>query len=77
MDMYIPEVSARECYNYKEEPEVRHCSTGCCGDKYKEYCCNATMQIVGSVLGRFKQCRNTKNLKHSATDPTWAVVCQI
>lgn len=44
-------VECRECYNYKEEPTVRQCSTGCCGEKYQQYCCNATMQIVGSILG--------------------------
>ena len=47
----ISVVFCRECYNYKQEPKVRNCNHGCCGNKYEEYCCNVTLQIIGCAIG--------------------------
>ena len=44
-------VLCRECYNYKEDPHVRHCDQGCCGNKYEEFCCDVTLQIIGCAIG--------------------------
>ncbi|XP_052782068.1 heterogeneous nuclear ribonucleoprotein U-like protein 1 [Mya arenaria] len=44
-------VAGKECYNFKSDERVLQCDNGCCGDKYDEYCCNSTMQIVGFAIG--------------------------
>ena len=30
---------------------MRNCQHGCCGNKYEEYCCNVTLQIIGCAIG--------------------------
>ena len=30
---------------------MRKCDQGCCGNKYEEFCCDVTLQIVGCAIG--------------------------
>ncbi|KAK3592307.1 hypothetical protein CHS0354_030643 [Potamilus streckersoni] len=42
---------AKECYNRLLADSRFQCEYDCCGEQYKQQCCNFTLQIIGTVIG--------------------------